>query len=194
MSDRIAIIDSGELQQIDAPLTCYDEPTNLFVAGFIGSPSMNLIDGEVTESGFTSEYFDIEFDPANTDTQVGQQVTIGVRPEDIYPAETGRTLSHPTAEITGRADVLEPMGDEIFIYMMLSEEETADLDDPDAGGQLLISVPPDSDIAEDQNVPMVLDRSKLHLFDTETGNAIEHSLVEPTAAGDTAGGEAQTDD
>ncbi len=194
MSDRIAIIDSGELQQIDPPLVCYDEPTNLFVAGFIGSPSMNFADGEVTENGFTSEYLEIEFDPANTDAEVGQRVTAGVRPEDIYPSETGRTLSHPTAEIEGRADVLEPMGDEIFIYMLMSDEGSTSLQDPDAGNQLLISVPPDSDIQEDQSVSMVLDRSKIHLFDTETGDAIEHSLVEPTAAGDAAGGEARTDD
>jgi len=51
MSDRIAVINSGQLQQIDPPLVCYNEPANLFVAGFIGSPSMNFIEGEVTDTG-----------------------------------------------------------------------------------------------------------------------------------------------
>src|SRR6056297_874896 len=63
MSDRIAIIDGGELQQIAPPLVCYNEPANLFVAGFIGSPSMNFVEGEVTSGGLSTPNFDVEFDP-----------------------------------------------------------------------------------------------------------------------------------
>jgi multiple sugar transport system ATP-binding protein len=58
MADRIAVLDAGKLQQIDPPLVCYNEPANLFVAGFIGSPSMNFVEGIVTETGLESEYFD----------------------------------------------------------------------------------------------------------------------------------------
>src|SRR6056297_3105846 len=63
MSDRIAVIDKGELQQIAPPLVCYNEPENLFVAGFIGSPSMNFVEGEVTSGGLSTPNFDVEFDP-----------------------------------------------------------------------------------------------------------------------------------
>ncbi|MEF8976753.1 MAG: ABC transporter ATP-binding protein, partial [Halapricum sp.] len=63
MSDRIAIIDNGHLQQVDPPLTCYNEPDNLFVASFIGSPAMNFFEGSATDDGFDSEFVEISFDP-----------------------------------------------------------------------------------------------------------------------------------
>src|SRR6056297_2378925 len=78
MSDRIAVLNEGELQQIDPPLVCYNEPANTFVAGFIGSPSMNFIEGEIAADGFESEYVTVDFDPAS----VGSKLTLGVRPED----------------------------------------------------------------------------------------------------------------
>jgi multiple sugar transport system ATP-binding protein len=194
MSDRIAVIDSGQLQQIDPPLVCYNEPKNLFVAGFIGSPSMNFIEGEVTESGFTSTNFDIEFDPAQMGVNVGDEVTLGIRPEDVFPVDEGRNISHPTAEISAVSDVLEPMGDEIFIYLMLDEDAEMSMTQTASNSQLLMSVDPDSDIAEDEDVDVVLDRSKIHLFDTNNGDAIQHGLVKPTAAESTTRTEAESDD
>ncbi len=193
MSDRIAVIDSGELQQIDPPLTCYNEPANLFVAGFIGSPSMNFVDGEVTDTGFVTENLSVEFDPARMGVSVGDEVTLGIRPEDVYPAESGREISYPTAEIETVSDVLEPMGDEIFIYLLLSEDAQMDMEET-TNDQLLISVSPDSDIKEDETVSVVLDRSKIHLFDTNTGQAIQHGLVSPTLAEGASNTEAETGD
>ncbi|SDM43254.1 multiple sugar transport system ATP-binding protein [Halogranum gelatinilyticum] len=194
MSDRIAVIDSGQLQQIDPPLVCYNEPKNLFVAGFIGSPSMNFIEGEVTESGFTSKNFDIEFDPAQMGVNVGDEVTLGIRPEDVFPIDEGRSISHPTAEISAVSDVLEPMGDEIFIYLMLDEDADMNMTQTASNSQLLMSVDPDSDISEDEDVEVVLDRSKIHLFDTNNGDAIQHGLVKPTTPESTTQTEAESDD
>jgi multiple sugar transport system ATP-binding protein len=178
MSDRIAVIDSGQLQQIDPPLICYNEPANLFVAGFIGSPSMNFVDGEVTEAGFESENVDIEFDASDYGVSVGDRITLGVRPEDVYFTDEA-TIGTPTRSIEATTDVLEPMGDEIFVYLLLSEEADTNLDDMTGEGmtgQLLMSVSPDSDIREDEEVSVVLDRSRVHLFDTESGEAIAHGL------------------
>ncbi|SEO69615.1 multiple sugar transport system ATP-binding protein [Halogranum amylolyticum] len=194
MSDRIAVIDSGQLQQIDPPLTCYNEPANLFVAGFIGSPAMNFVDGTISENGFESENLSVEFDPARMGVSVGDEVTLGIRPEDVYPVEDGRTLSHPTAEIDTISDVMEPMGDEIFIYLLLAEDVETSLEETASSNQLLMSVDPDSDIEEDQDVDVVLDRSRVHLFDTNTGEAIQHGLVKPTTAESTTGTEAESDD
>jgi multiple sugar transport system ATP-binding protein len=195
MSDRIAVIDGGQLQQIAPPLECYNQPSNLFVAGFIGSPSMNFVEGEITESGFVSEYIDIELDPASYDVSPGDRVTLGIRPEDIYPSEAGRNISSPTGEIHTTTDVIEPMGDEIFIYLLLSEDVETDLEDPAASNQLLISVPPDSDIQEDRDLSVVFDRSKIHLFDTESGNALEHGLDTSPGVGGTSPAEgAESDD
>jgi multiple sugar transport system ATP-binding protein len=194
MSDRIAVLDSGQLQQIDPPLTCYNEPANLFVAGFIGSPAMNFVEGTISENGFESENLDIEFDPARMGVSVGDEVTLGIRPEDVYPVEDGRTLSHPTAEVETISDVMEPMGDEIFIYLLLAEDVEMSIEETASNNQLLMSVAPDSDIEEEQDVNVVLDRSKIHLFDTNTGKAIQHGLVKPTTAESATGTEAESDD
>src|SRR6056297_3249899 len=76
MSDRIAIIDGGELQQIDPPLVCYNEPANLFVAGFIGSPSMNFVEGTVGADAIETKNFSLGFDPSSVDgLGVGDEVT-----------------------------------------------------------------------------------------------------------------------
>jgi multiple sugar transport system ATP-binding protein len=193
MSDRIAVIDSGQLQQIDPPLTCYNEPANLFVAGFIGSPSMNFVEGEVTDSGFESKNFSVSFDPASVGVSPGDQVTLGIRPEDVYPADQSATLGDPTVRIDSRTDVLEPMGDEIFVYLMLSEDAETDMTGI-TSDQLLMSVDPDSAVEEDQDMDVVLDRSRVHLFDADSGQAITHGLSPMTPSGAAGGAEAESDD
>ncbi|WP_255191272.1 ABC transporter ATP-binding protein [Natronobeatus ordinarius] len=181
MSNRIAVLNKGKLQQIAPPLTCYNEPTNLFVAGFIGSPSMNFVEGEVVEDGLETKNFDVALEPdVIPGASVGDAVTLGVRPEDVHLAEFADTLADPTDLIDARTDVIEPMGDEIFVYLMLAEDETRTMDEdvttsPD---QLLMSVTSDTDLEADQSVDVVLDRSNVHLFDTESGDALVHGLVD----------------
>ncbi|RDZ47689.1 ABC transporter ATP-binding protein [Haloferax sp. Atlit-19N] len=196
MSDRIAVIDSGQLQQIDPPLVCYNEPANLFVAGFIGSPSMNFLNGEVTEDGFVSTNIDVEFDPANLGIEAGTDVTMGIRPEDVYLVGDEALVSNPSHSIDAVTDVLEPMGDEIFVYLKLSESAETNLEDTSgvANDQLLMSVAPDTDIEEDEDVTVVLDRSRVHLFDTETGEAISHGIETPVQTSGAPGTEAESDD
>ena len=193
MSDRIAVIDSGELQQIDPPLTCYNEPANLFVAGFIGSPGMNFIDGEITNDGFVAKEYEVEFDPSRFGLSTGDDITLGIRPEDVYPVENAGRVANKSKEIQARTDVLEPMGDEIFVYLVVDEEAEMNLDEPGSGGRLLMSVDPDSDVAEDQEMSVVLDRERVHLFDTATGDAVQHGLIESSDFG-TASAEAEGDD
>ncbi|ADE03550.1 ABC transporter ATP-binding protein [Haloferax volcanii] len=196
MSDRIAVIDSGQLQQIDPPLVCYNEPANLFVAGFIGSPSMNFLDGEVAADGFSSTNIDVEFDPADLGVEPGTDVTMGIRPEDVYLVDEESLVSNPSHRIDAVTDVLEPMGDEIFVYLKLSESAETDLEDTSgvANDQLLMSVAPDTDIAEDEDVTVVLDRSRVHLFDTATGEAISHGIETPVQTSGAPGTEAESDD
>ncbi|WP_396612193.1 ABC transporter ATP-binding protein [Haloferax sp. S1W] len=196
MSDRIAVIDSGQLQQIAPPLVCYNEPANLFVAGFIGSPSMNFLDGEITETGFDSTNIDVEFDPTELGVQVGREVTMGIRPEDVYLVENERQVANPTHRIEATTDVLEPMGDEIFVYLKLTEEAHADLEETSIAmnDQLLMSVSPDTDIEEDEDVSVILDRSRVHLFDSETGIALSHGIESLVQASGPADAEAESDD
>ena len=192
MSDRIAVLNAGELQQIDPPLVCYNEPSNLFVAGFIGSPAMNLFEGELTADGVTTEFFELECDPAQVpDAGTGDAVTIGIRPEDVYLEEHASSVSYPTQVISARTDVLEPMGDEIFVYLVLGEEVDRSMEEGQAENELLMSVNPDTDISSKQDVDVVLDRSKVHLFDTETEQALTHGIEfpgeEPTPTGTETG-------
>jgi len=187
MSDRICVINAGQLQQIDPPLVCYNEPANKFVAGFIGSPSMNFIDGEITKSGFKSEHFSVEFDPKAVGVDLGRTVTLGVRPEDVYETNKTEFVDDATDRIAAKTDVLEPMGNEVFIYLLLSDDAEASMDTANADDQLLMSTDPDSTLGEDENIEVVLDRSKLHLFDGVTGEAITHGLAPSTAAASETG-------
>ena len=137
MSSRIAVMNEGELQQFDEPLECYYHPTNRFVAGFIGSPSMNFVEGRLTESGVETDHFTLDVERDLPGTEVGQAVTVGVRPEDITLAreatfetdsgpvdvqdesEMDGTYSDPIEVIT---DVLEPVGDDIYVYTRFPEQ------------------------------------------------------------------------
>ncbi|GAA0258505.1 ABC transporter ATP-binding protein [Halobaculum roseum] len=186
MSDRIAVLNEGELQQFDPPLVCYNQPANEFVAGFIGSPSMNFTEGEFTNAGFSSEYYDVSFDVGAVGGSPGGPVTLGVRPEDVHPVEVGDDAADPTEPIDATVDVLEPMGDEIFVYLMLAEDHEGGMGGAATGDDsLLMSVSPDSDITEGDAVDVVLDREKIHLFDDGTGEAITHGVSgAATAAAD----------
>ncbi|SFC00948.1 carbohydrate ABC transporter ATP-binding protein, CUT1 family [Halobiforma haloterrestris] len=181
MSDRIAVLNEGRLQQIAPPLTCYNEPANRFVAGFIGSPSMNFADGELVADGLETDNFRVDLDPGEVPgVTVGDAVTLGVRPEDVHIASAAGDLPAVTAPIEARTDVLEPMGDEVFVYLLLAEEAGRSMaEDPaTASDQLLMSVTPDTEVHEEQDLEVVLDRSKLHLFDSASGEALRHGLVE----------------
>ncbi|MFC4438756.1 MULTISPECIES: ABC transporter ATP-binding protein [Natrialbaceae] len=185
MSDRIAVINGGELQQIAPPLVCYNEPANRFVAGFIGSPSMNFVEGELVANGLETPKFAVEFDPNRIDgASVGDAVTLGVRPEDVYLTENERYVSAPGDPIEVTTDVLEPMGDEVFVYLLFEDSGDRTMEQQGSRGseELLMSVDPDTELEEEEAVEVVLDHSKIHLFDTETGAAITHGVEDLTDA------------
>ncbi|TYT60893.1 ABC transporter ATP-binding protein [Natrialba swarupiae] len=181
MSDRIAVLNEGRLQQIAPPLVCYNEPANRFVAGFIGSPSMNFAEGTVTNGHIETAHFDVSLARAAVpETAVGDEITVGIRPEDVHVAENADVLDEPSEPIDVRTDVLEPMGDEVFVYLMLTDsaDHSMEEDPTSSSDQLLMSVTPDTEIRENQSVDVVLDRSKVHLFETETGTALAHGITD----------------
>jgi multiple sugar transport system ATP-binding protein len=171
MSDRIAVLNDGILQQIGTPLECYHEPANQFVAGFIGSPSMNFFDVELDETGETptlvNDAFTYELDEeVYADIKgAGPRFTLGIRPEDIeaVPQGTHNAIS-PTVEVT------EPLGDVTYVYLDIGGDEyTATLEGDfviDPGRQLTVRFPAD----------------RIHLFDGETGEAVHNRA--PPESGD----------
>ncbi|MBN2365201.1 MAG: sn-glycerol-3-phosphate ABC transporter ATP-binding protein UgpC [Calditrichaeota bacterium] len=121
MGDRIVVLKDGLIQQVDSPLKLYNDPVNRFVAGFIGSPSMNFIEGELVRNGnlqFKSKIFNFDI-PEEISKKLrestGKEVILGVRPEHLYDVSlaTDKELSTPQKI---QVDVVEPIGNEIFVY------------------------------------------------------------------------------
>jgi multiple sugar transport system ATP-binding protein len=175
MSDRIAVVNDGQLMQVDPPLKCYNEPDNLFVASFIGSPAMNFVEGRATRDGFTSRYIDMPFEPADYGVEPDRNLTMGIRPEDIYLARDTKLVEDPSRTYDAVVDVLEPMGDEVFAYLLMDRDVEASAEGR-GEGQLLVSLDPDTVIASGDDVEIVIDRSDVHLFGTDTEQSITHEL------------------
>jgi multiple sugar transport system ATP-binding protein len=161
MGDRIVVMKDGIVQQIDAPLELYNHPVNKFVAGCIGSPSMNFIDGLVEGRGdqrrFVSDAgFEIGLEASAPDgLSDGRRVTVGTRPENIARAQPGAQDS-----VGMNLDVVEPMGNEIVIYVSL-------------GQQHIVARLVPQDLPEPGNqVELRFDRAKLHFFDADTDDVI----------------------
>ncbi|WP_226013331.1 ABC transporter ATP-binding protein [Halomicrobium salinisoli] len=181
MSDRIAIINDGELQQFAPPLECYNRPANLFVAGFVGSPSMRFVQGRVEDGQFVDPDLGVAVDVSPSTMEGPGDVTLGIRPEDVHLADH-HSVSTATEPTTLEIDVVQPMGDELVVYLRPEDADTAfdsDIDDEEAVSktdQLLMTVDPGHDLEADQTVEVVLDRSQIHLFDSASGEAITHGL------------------
>jgi len=123
MGTRIAVMNAGELQQIDTPQQLYSHPANVFVAGFIGSPSMNFFDASMTEEGgklyVTTLNFKIPTPPSRNDVYrpyVGKNVILGIRPEDFHDPQYQPANIIP-AQLEANVDVVEQMGFEKLVYL-----------------------------------------------------------------------------
>ncbi len=168
MGDRIVIMKDGVIFQIDTPLNLYNYPLNKFVAGFIGSPSMNFVSGIIQlDNGLMFVSDSKEFILHLNDTYgeqlknyTNKKIWLGIRPEDIYDAETSNNQeSYQKAEVM--IEVVEPMGNEIFLYFPIDNTQfTARIsarEKPEPG----------------MNRNLYFDSSKLHFFDYETENAVK---------------------
>jgi multiple sugar transport system ATP-binding protein len=124
MGTRIAVMSAGELQQIDSPFNLYHNPRNLFVAGFIGSPSMNFMDAMLRKDAsgaltIEGNGFDVTIPPSNArmyEATENKPVIFGIRPEDIHDAEYLPANITP-AYIDARVEVVEQMGNEMILYL-----------------------------------------------------------------------------
>ena len=161
LGQRIVVLDGGVIQQVDTPMNLYEKPANLFVAGFVGSPAMNLLRGNLRRDGgwtLATAHGDIALgeppQAAAWQPWQGREVVLGVRPEHLQPQESG------DAALTARLEVLEPVGNEIFLNLR-------------HGDQALVSrVPPRALPEPGSHVPLGLVAGRLHLFDAASGNRI----------------------
>src|ERR1700710_817143 len=118
MGDRVAVLKDGVLQQCDTPGTLYDRPPNVFVAGFIGSPAMNLVTGDAVDGGISvgGAVLPVPRDRPARATAGNGQVTVGFRPESV-------TVVAPGAALPVLVNVVEQLGADAFLYTTLSREE-----------------------------------------------------------------------
>jgi multiple sugar transport system ATP-binding protein len=123
LGDRIVVLDAGVIQQIDTPLELYDRPANRFVAGFLGSPAMNFVEGRVVDGDglrfrADGDGFEVPLPDRWAPTLAAHRddpVTLGIRPENIFAAGA-RPDDAPVADVPVVLEALEPLGNEIFIH------------------------------------------------------------------------------
>lgn len=169
MGDRIVVMKDGLVQQIADPIKLYDHPVNKFVAGFIGSPPMNFMEGTIEKQGDTLEFNEgslkLAISEAYTDSlknHVGKQVIFGIRPEDIYAENPG--LKNPV-KIEAKVEVVEPMGSEIYLYLSTKMNNFVARVEPSVRAEV------------NTNMALTVNMDKAHFFDKET----EASLTDKVA-------------
>jgi multiple sugar transport system ATP-binding protein len=169
MGDRVAVMRDGRLEQVDDPQRLYEQPANLFVAGFIGSPAMNLLHGRVAEDGWI-ELGGQRLRPARRTTFRGDAV-VGIRPEAVTPAgaaEGDDVLEMPVV-------LSEMLGSDVMLHLDPGVRSvlTEDMADADADPQRFIArVPPSLRPAPGERVRLRVDMDRVHLFDPATEQAV----------------------
>jgi multiple sugar transport system ATP-binding protein len=189
MGDRVAVLKDGYLQQVDTPQNLYDSPTNVFVAAFIGSPSMNLYDGQVAIDGdtaavqFGSQRVGIGSEvltkfPSLSD-YAGRNVVVGIRPEDFEDSSIA-TEAPADRRITGEVKLVEALGSELMVHFVIDANTSAS-GDPDAPEQELgegisngvARFSPRSNVKADQTVEISVATDNMHFFDAETRQRLQ---------------------
>lgn len=181
MGDRVAVMKGGVLQQVDTPKRLYESPANAFVAGFIGSPSMNLFEAILSNGqlilpdGMIPLGDGVMGQRPGMKAYEGKKVVFGVRPEDIYDPKLEAGKTYPT--LPARIFNIEELGSELVIHFSI-DAVPVDSGDPDTVEDLsgsstaVAKVDPRSGIKTDSNIMLGIDASRLHFFDCETHLAI----------------------
>jgi len=164
MGDRIVVMKDGVIQQVGAPLEIYDNPVNVFVAGFIGTPPMNFLEVVLKREGddyyVQNEALRLKIDPVrareikNIGAYVDKEVIFGIRPEDIDDAKIHP--GEPDNTVVAMVDVTEPMGSEVIAYFSKGENS------------FVARIDPHTEAKDGQEHPVKFNMRKIHLFDKET--------------------------
>lgn len=170
MGDRIVVMKDGFIQQVDTPQHLYDQPCNLFVAGFIGSPQMNFMDATISEKNgayyldFLGYSMEIPSEKGGNQvfaSYVGKDLVVGLRPEDFH-TEDRFLEATMKATIQANIDLVEPMGAEIFVYLECKGTRIMTRTHARFNGKI------------GECISIAIDMNKIHLFDKQTQEAICH--------------------
>jgi multiple sugar transport system ATP-binding protein len=167
MASRIAVMKDGLLMQIDTPQNLYDHPGNVFVAGFIGSPSMNFFDatlvdqdGKLFVDSGTFKLLVPETSKATYLPYKGKKVILGIRPDDVHAANYTPPGITP-APLVADVDVTELMGNEIFLYLLTGKK------------QFVARVDPRTHARAGDKIDLIVNMDNMHLFDPQTEKTLD---------------------
>lgn len=165
MADRIVIMKDGIVQQIGSPREVYNTPENVFVAGFIGSPSMNILKGIIRGNKFVIENTEIEIPegklkPLVTGGYEGKEILLGIRPESLHDEQL-MLEQYPNSKIQIEVEVFELLGPETVLYSTFN------------GQNLISKIDARTEVSVGQKMELALDMNKVHFFDIETENRIK---------------------
>jgi ABC-type sugar transport system ATPase subunit len=196
LGDRVCVMRGGLLQQVDRPQVLYDRPANLFVAGFIGSPAMNLVEAELAERGgalvarFGPHELSVPYAVAagrpRLGDYAGRSVALGIRPEDLADARGSEPAGGQGLEVT--VDIKEDMGHEIFLHFAVEAPsvkadelreiiggealEAAEEQTGHHGSPFIARVERGTEAREGETARLAVDTGRLHFFDLESGEGI----------------------
>jgi multiple sugar transport system ATP-binding protein len=160
MGDRIAIMKDGKLQQVGTPLEVYEQPVNLFVAAFIGTPPMNFFKATLADDGATLKAGTFSLPVAAsyralTAGKDGRALVVGIRPENIV--DPTKPTRGETVRVTATVEIVEPLGHEVLVYARLGGDDV-----------VVAKVDPHNAPAFDEKVELIVELESLHLFDAAT--------------------------
>jgi len=172
MATRIVVMKDGLIQQVDTPQTLYDKPVNIFVAGFIGTPQMNFLNGELVKKDdgvyFVYEGNELKLPAEKAEAEelqeyIGKEVVAGLRPECIHDDAAYMEANCQGATLETDVDVTELMGAEIYLYLRVGEE-----------GKLTARVSSRSTTRAGEKITIGFDMERMHIFDKDTERCIIH--------------------
>ncbi|MEV4375492.1 sn-glycerol-3-phosphate ABC transporter ATP-binding protein UgpC [Streptosporangium sp. NPDC049644] len=200
LGDRVCVLRDGLLQQVDTPQNLFDKPVNLFVAGFMGSPSMNFVNAELVRgdggaavafAGFRLPVPNETFtEKRGLDQYFGKKIILGIRPSDFEDSVAANGASGGWTRLQVRAEVTEELGSEINVLFLIDappvqHQDTVAAADADGDEEATLPLVGDkslwtarvnsrSHVRPGQNVELVVDTHNLHFFDPVSGLAIGH--------------------
>jgi multiple sugar transport system ATP-binding protein len=206
LGDRVAVMRSGELQQVGSPMELYNNPLNLFVAGFIGSPAMNFmpatVEGDTVKLPIGDVRVPDEVRGRLSGTE-GKTLIAGIRPENFEDAALVGEARHRGSTFRAHIEVLESLGSELYAHFTVASDqqiESAELRElaedvgggevPMAGeeGRIVARLEPASQVRVGQEAELWVDASKVHLFDPDDGRNLTTDAKGPSAVDGQGGG------
>jgi multiple sugar transport system ATP-binding protein len=190
LGDRVAVMRTGVLQQVGSPLDLYNNPKNLFVAGFIGSPAMNFMPASVEGDSVRLPFETVRLPPdrAERARQATGQLIAGVRPEDFEDASLVSEDARPLGtSFRAHIELVESLGSELYAHFTVQTDQQIESQElrelaedsgagevPGAGtsGEIVARLDPESKVQQGQEAELWVNGSKLHLFDSQSGTAL----------------------